>query len=490
MANTPRQKNEQRFNPPVAAALFLIFIGIIAYLWYSGLPEVYSIALAIASLIIGGELLIRTNGFTRLTYGVYMAKSKLGLETMERLASKNRWFWNGMADWGMVLGFGLLSLVLFRKDISKRMVALGVLSILFILIFVLPYSILPFAYINIPQITARISGVAPAILSGPPSRLALLLYAASAIGGFVLYVIASLAYGAALALYGILLLAITALTSTPNYTGLGGSIPGIAPIIPGITIPLVQGILAFAMLLVVHEFSHGILATMAKVKVKSSGFLAIGVVPIGAFVEPDEKAINKLSKKLQNRISSAGISANMLLCLIMFVPTVLMFYYVMPHTPQNYIYIDYVVSNSPAYYAHVVAGSTLFAWNGHVVSNISELTSVASKDTPYSNVTIATNVSTYTVVANQTGKIGVGMNEATRLAGPNPGPVASFIYIFFALSFLLNFLIAVVNLLPIPSFDGWRIFNTSIKSRMLVSYITAFIIVLFILNALPWLWNL
>ncbi len=489
MTGSLQPKIQQKFNLPLSTALFLIFVGIIAYLWYSGLPLVYSVSLALISLIVGGELLIRSNGFARLTYGIYMARSKLGLKAMDRLASKNRWFWNGLADWGMVLGFGFLSVLIFKRDISKKTIALGVFSVLFILTFVLPYAILPFAFINIPQITARLQGVTPSTQFSSLSLLAISLYAVSVLGGFVLYTIASLAYGAWLALYGIFLAAITTLTSVPNYTGLSNSIPGVAPIIPGITIPLVPGLLAFALLLVVHEFSHGILARIAKVKIKSSGFLAIGVVPIGAFVEPDEKAINKLSNKLQNRISAAGISANMLLCLIMFVPTVLMFYYVMPHTPMNYTYIAYVVPNSPAYNAHVVPGSALLRWNGYVVNNIPALEQAAKKDTPYSNVTIVTNVSTYSMVANRTGKVGVGIDEATKLAGPNPGPVASFVYTFVSLSFLLNFLIAIVNLLPIPSFDGWRFFNTSIKSKKVVRYIAVFVILLFILNALPWLWN-
>ena len=490
MASSKKLQVQQKLNPKATVALFLLFIGIIAFLWYSGLPKAYSVVLAFASIIIGGELIIRVNGFARLVYGVYMARSRLGLTIMDRLSKNSRWFWEGMADWGLVLGFGLFSLVLFRKGISKKTVALGVISILTILIFVLPYSILPFAFISISQITGRIQGVAPTTGIGSVSGVGMALYAASVVGGFVLYTIASLLYGAALAVYGIALVAFTTLTSVPNYTGLNNSIPGIAPIIPGITIPLVQGLLAFALLLIVHEFSHGVLARIYKVKVKSSGFLAVGVIPIGAFVEPEEKEIEKLSDMAQNRISAAGISANMLLCLIMFIPTVLMFYYVMPHTAQNYAYISYIVPNSPAYYAHMTVGSALLRWNGYSITNVSDLAAAAKRDTPYSKVAVATNVSTYLVTANQTGKIGVGISQGAKLVGPNPGPVASFVYIFFALSFLLNFLIAVVNLLPIPSFDGWRIFNTSIKSKRAVAYITGFVVLLFILNALPWIWNL
>jgi membrane-associated protease RseP (regulator of RpoE activity) len=325
---------------------------------------------------------------------------------------------------------------------------------------------------------------------GAISMVGVALLIAAALGGFVLFMIIALAYGAGLAVYGVLLFAITSLTTVPNTTGLSNSIPGVAPLIPGITLPLAQGLLAFILILVVHEFSHGVLARISKVKVKSSGFIGIGVVPIGAFVEPDEKQISKLSRKLQNRISVAGMSANLLFCLITFVPTILMFYYVMPHTLQTYTYIEYVVPNSPAYNAHLMAGSTLLSWNGHPTSNVTDMEAAAKGDAPDSMVSVATNVSTYSIIANQTGKIGVIVGEGQRLGGANPGPVVSFIYSFFALSFLLNFLIALVNFLPVPSFDGWRIFNTSIKNYKMVKYLSTFVILLVLLNALPWIWNL
>lgn len=490
MPKTPKMDKAQDFKPAETVTAMMLTLVLLAGLWYSGIPKVYGILAALAVLIISGEAILSLNNFPRVFRGAYMARSSIGLGLMERLAKKNHWFWEGLADWGLVLGFGIFSLFLFKKDISRKTVALGVFSILFILIFILPYTVLPFAYVNIYQITDRIRGLAPASPLSSVDAMQVVLYALSVAGGFVLYTIASLLYGAALAVYGILLVAVTTLTSVPNYSGLGNSIPGVAPIIPGITIPLIPGLLAFALLLVVHEFSHGILARIAKIKVKASGILAFGLIPIGAFVEPDEKAIGRLSDKLQNRISAAGISANMLLCLIMFIPMFLMFYTVMPHTTQDYMYISYVVPNSPAYNANVVPGSTILKWNGYNISGPTDIAAAAKNDKALSAVSLVTNMSSYSIIANQSGKIGVGISIASRLVGPDPGPIASFLYSFFALSFLLNFLIAAVNLLPIPSFDGWRIFNTSIKDKKRMSYITKFVILLFILNALPWIWNL
>ncbi len=487
----PGIKQKQKFSLTKSTAIFALFIGIIVYLWYSGLPKPASILLAIASLVIGGEVLMRVNKFTRIYYGIYMAKGSLGLNLMDRISRRGKWFWKGMADWGMVMGFGLFSLIIFRKDISKRSVAFGILSILFLLIVVLPYAILPFAFINIPQITSKIQPSAQSLSqSGYASFLEYVLYASSVLGGFVLYIIIALAYNAWQILYGISLAIVTTLTTaSPNYTGLASSVAGVAPIIPGITIPLLPGILSLGLLLVVHEFSHGILARISKIKVKSSGTLMLGVIPIGAFVEPEEKAISKLGKKEQNRISSAGISANLVLSFIMFVPTVLFFYYVMPHFYQTYLFIQSVSPGSPAYNV-LVPGSTILKWNGYNVSNVTSIQAAAKMDRPYENISILTSSGSYVITANQTGKVGVDIGQASRLVSGPLSAVASFLYAFISLSFLLNFLAGIVNLLPLPSLDGWRIFNTSIKSKRTVTYITALVITLLIINVLPWLWNL
>ncbi|HEB37828.1 MAG TPA: peptidase M50, partial [Thermoplasmatales archaeon] len=60
------------------------------------------------------------------------------------------------------------------------------------------------------------------------------------------------------------------------------ALPGINPILPvGYTI------IGLAIAIVVHEFSHGIQCVLGKIKIKSLGIIAF-IVPIGAFVEPDE----------------------------------------------------------------------------------------------------------------------------------------------------------------------------------------------------------
>ncbi|MHB1830661.1 MAG: site-2 protease family protein [Candidatus Micrarchaeaceae archaeon] len=486
MKDAPSADNAKKARKYASMALFALFFTIIAYLYYTGGPIYHRIAVSLVVIIVAGELILRINNFPRILYGVYMARSQLGIALMEKLAGKRQWLWNGMADWGLVMGFGLLSFIIFKKDISKKSIIFGTLSMLFILIVVLPYSSLSFAFINIPQVTSRIQSGTAAAGASQVNPIAYVIYAMAAVGGFVLYTVALIGYNAALILYGITVALFTTITSTPNYAGLNSSVPGVAPLLPGITIPFFAGILSLALILSIHEFSHGVLARIAKIKLLSSGLLMVGIIPIGGFVEPDEKKINKLSAKLQNRISAAGVASNMLLSLIMLVPMLLMFFYVMPHFYHSYLFVSGTEKSMAANVLTV--NSTILMWNGYNVSNIPELQTAAKQDAAYSNVSVVTTSGSYVIKANATGKIGVFIGEAQALGGGIWGGLASFFYTFFSLTFLLSFLIALVNYLPVPSFDGWRIFTTSIRRKKYTLATTSFIVVALYINLLPWVW--
>ncbi len=87
-------------------------------------------------------------------------------------------------------------------------------------------------------------------------------------------------------------------------------VPGINPIIP-----ISYGILGLAVALVVHEFSHGILTIVGKIKLKSVGLL-VCLFPIGAFVEPDEEEILAAKKIKRMHVYAVGPIMNMVVCFI------------------------------------------------------------------------------------------------------------------------------------------------------------------------------
>ena len=88
------------------------------------------------------------------------------------------------------------------------------------------------------------------------------------------------------------------------------AIPGFNPIMP-----LSYGVVALLIAMVVHELGHGIQARVNGMRVDSSGLL-YGVVPLGAFVEPNEEDLSKSSRKAQMDVYAAGITVNTIVAVI------------------------------------------------------------------------------------------------------------------------------------------------------------------------------
>ena len=268
---------------------------------------------------------------------------------------------------------------------------------------------------------------------------------------------------------------------------LTSQVPGVAPIIPGFQIPLVAGLIAFALALILHEMSHGVLARIYNVRLKSVGLLMVGIIPMGGFVEPDDKQVGKLSNINQTKMFAAGVAANFVLMVIFFLLMLPLIYYVLPSISK--VTIAATVPNTPAYRI-IGNGTQIYYWNGQKVNTLSSLSGVNER--PGDRITLNTSNGTYTFtaisIANSTrGYIGVILNQGIQNnAGANAW---YFIYSVIALSLVINFLIGIANMLPIPAFDGWRIYNSNIKNRRLMGSIAAFVLIILILNAVPWLFQ-
>ena len=91
------------------------------------------------------------------------------------------------------------------------------------------------------------------------------------------------------------------------------AIPGLNPMLP-----LVYGVIALVVAMVVHELGHGIQARANGARVDSSGLL-YGVVPLGAFVEPNEEDMKGKSRRAQMDMYTAGISVNTVVAILCFV---------------------------------------------------------------------------------------------------------------------------------------------------------------------------
>ena len=133
----------------VAIALVVFaFIYLDYYAYYIGV--ILQVVLALAVLMASGmaikKLLSLKGG-----YGMVMLSGRHGIREIDILAKKYSHFWNLLAMWGMVLGFGLLSYPLIRGRASKKVYAVGIISNILILAFVLPFTSYALLFINISR---------------------------------------------------------------------------------------------------------------------------------------------------------------------------------------------------------------------------------------------------------------------------------------------------------------------------------------------------
>ncbi|MGC8644828.1 MAG: site-2 protease family protein [Thermoplasmata archaeon] len=95
------------------------------------------------------------------------------------------------------------------------------------------------------------------------------------------------------------------------------ALPGINP-----TIPIGYGIIGLIVAVALHEGAHGIAARRHNITVRSTGLLWL-IIPIGAFVEPDEEETKKVEPKVRGKIFAAGPGMNVVLAVIFIVLSLL-----------------------------------------------------------------------------------------------------------------------------------------------------------------------
>src|SRR3989344_1596623 len=267
--------------------------------------------------------------------------------------------------------------------------------------------------------------------------------------------------------------------------------PGVAPLIPGVEIPNVPIVvpvhawLSLLLILLIHEGMHGILARREKIKVKSAGLLLLGFLPIGAFVEPDDKELKAARDRSQLRLYAAGPTANLFSLVVIQVLVLVLAAglaaFVNPWATQiheasvSQVVVESVSENfsfcgdtydSPAHRA-LEKGMVIQAINGKPVKRASDVSSEIALN-KFKPVSFSLGLADGTLVQktispNELGLFGFVVREVG-----NPGFEVPPAYTFYRLAigmvfsflnwlFILNFLVATVNFLPLGVFDGGRI---------------------------------
>jgi membrane-associated protease RseP (regulator of RpoE activity) len=146
-------------------------------------------------------------------------------------------------------------------------------------------------------------------------------------------------------------------------------IPGVNDFLPLSVAPeIVFGLLVG---LVVHEGGHGILCRVEDIDIESMGVFLFTIIPLGAFVEPDEESQRNASRGGRTRMFAAGVTNNFF---VTFVAFVLLFGPIIGSigvAPGMAVQGAY--DGSPASTAGVAQGDRITAVGGVPVSNESSL---------------------------------------------------------------------------------------------------------------------
>jgi membrane-associated protease RseP (regulator of RpoE activity) len=158
------------------------------------------------------------------------------------------------------------------------------------------------------------------------------------------------------------------------------AIPGLNDFIP-LTIAVLIGLIVT---MVVHEFGHAILCRIEGIHVRAMGIL-IPVIPIGAFVEPDEEDQENTKGLAKMRMFGAGITNNIVLGVICFGLLIFLLGFAVPlATPLvSGVYVD-----SPAYAAGFPPDSVIKEVNGVSVSSRDEVARILDTSQPGNTVTL------------------------------------------------------------------------------------------------------
>ncbi len=141
---------------------------------------------------------------------------------------------------------------------------------------------------------------------------------------------------------------------------------------------------AFVLTLIIHEFGHAILSRVEKIKLKFIGILIL-VIPIGAFVEPEEEDFEKTKGVSKIRMLGAGITNNIVVGLICFG---LLFFLLGMAIPVQIPLIKSVYSDYPAAVAGIPPDSIVRSVNGIDVATRDDVGTILNGTRPGDKVTL------------------------------------------------------------------------------------------------------
>lgn len=250
-------------------------------------------------------------------------------------------------------------------------------------------------------------------------------------------------------------------------------------VLPGVNIPgspiyiPLWVIGALFVVVLIHEAGHGIVAKAHKVKIKNTGIVFFGPL-IGAFVDPDEKQIEKSSDVTKYSIFAAGPFANFLTAAValLFIAALFNPLTAAMVTPVGFSF-NGVQEGLPAEIAGLVPNVPYDVVNGEQVSSAEDLLAVLSVMGPNETITIGNSTDTLTIITGShpddpnKAYLGVlGVNTETEVKDNVPNwfyVIFRWIAEFFFWIFVLSIGLGAFNLLPLGPVDGGQMIRLALE---------------------------
>ncbi|MBI2508287.1 site-2 protease family protein [Candidatus Woesearchaeota archaeon] len=254
-----------------------------------------------------------------------------------------------------------------------------------------------------------------------------------------------------------------------------GAPPPVAPLFPGVrTVPglpelsFFHWIIAIFILAGVHEFSHGLIARLHDIKVKSSGFAVFSfllpVIP-AAFVEPDEKELASKKSREQLGVLGAGSASNLITAGVFFMLFILVMAPIVSSiTISEGVVIRGINEGSPASNAGIGTDEKILSINNVDVRNIEDFIEFLSGIKPGDTLQLETDKRVYNLEAgenNGKGYLGLSFSPERQYIDNKSGFFGKFISwtaLLFFWIFAANLGVGLFNLLPMGPLDGGKMF--------------------------------
>ncbi len=328
--------------------------------------------------------------------------------------------------------------------------------------------------------------------------------------------------------------------------------PGVTLLVPGVTVPW-EAIFSIIIIAIVHELAHGVLANIEKVKIKASGALLFGFLPVGAFVEPDEAALARKPLHTKRRVLAAGSISNIVFFFVFLVLTIAAGFAfnatvdrVVVSSSNSSLAVGAALTSfasageAEAFFMQSAAsgnaaslievngvvesvrfselkvmgvrsdypsshlfeeGNLILSVDGERVNGLSGLKDALANKQEGDEVLVGTAEGADLIVLGPNAQMGVTLSPVMLFKledEPNNAlayAIASFVLVVFSFAYVLNFILATVNLLPLFITDGHRIIYEELKEAFgqrkaeRVSLALGILALLLLaLNAAPWLW--